>query len=932
MLALRAAMLLLVVMLTSISAWADNVSYYDPTDTNNPTKEAVNPTAITSETVTLNEGWYHVSGEVTCDNRIEVIGTVNIILVDGGRLNANRGIHLTEGKTLNIYAQSAGSGYLYVKSIWQDNRTYNAIGGNSGEPASIPEDPGENGENAGDLNIYGGYIEADGQIGGGNGGNGFDETGLEDEYDENGEYLGQFEVLYAGGTGGDGGNGGTINIYGGNIHANDIVGAGTGGSCQGTSGDDGTATINLSWSKATDRIYIDCYLGTVTLLKEFTETNGEIYSADSQHNYGDGINGRTLMPSVGDSYSVTIAGGYDPSCLTANRTSAKEGVTITLTAVNHYVINSLTVKDASNQTVSTSGSGPWTFTMPGSDVTVTPTATRYYSITKDATVTLSADDSDKLQQSGHTYYRPGATISFILNIDEDKDLQSVSVTCNGQPVSYNKVSDTYTFSMQSGDVTITPTYETIGYTIGKQYYMTLSTASGNVTTRNGKDYYKAGAEITVTLDIPDCYSLDYFSVNNGNVEATDNHDGTWTFTMPEQRVTLSASYSIDPSAVLALGGTSDFTVTGGTSEYVSDEGYDKLLDGETSTNWHVYGDWNWYSGYACYVEFQTAAPVIPKGYMLTTASYDNFINCQSEYTPNAWTLQAKLDENDAWTTITDVSDGWLSDWENVTSTFNVENRDNNAYQYFRFEVKGTKGYDQEEYEVGMFHYPSDDMLLSEMQLLVKAETENITAKENDGLYWTTYYNGTKGYKIADGENACAYTATVSNSTITLHKLGKVIPAGTAVIIVGEDSQISMTASMAAAENTVGNNLHGVDVATTTESLKATYEADALLMLSNKNSNFGFHDFEATTVPARKAFLALSGSEAKVRSFTMVFEDETTAVCEKFFDERSDKAERRVKSEELATATGWFTLDGRRLSGKPTKKGMYLYNGKKLVIK
>ena len=29
---------------------------------------------------------------------------------------------------------------------------------------------------------------------------------------------------------------------------------------------------------------------------------------------------------------------------------------------------------------------------------------------------------------------------------------------------------------------------------------------------------------------------------------------------------------------------------------------------------------------------------------------------------------------------------------------------------------------------------------------------------------------------------------------------------------------------------------------------------------------------------------------------------------------------------------WYTLDGVRLSGKPTKKGLYINNGKKVVIK
>jgi len=42
-------------------------------------------------------------------------------------------------------------------------------------------------------------------------------------------------------------------------------------------------------------------------------------------------------------------------------------------------------------------------------------------------------------------------------------------------------------------------------------------------------------------------------------------------------------------------------------------------------------------------------------------------------------------------------------------------------------------------------------------------------------------------------------------------------------------------------------------------------------------------------------------------------------------------ELRVKSEEFSTATGWYTLDGRKLDGKPTK-GLYIVGGKVVLVK
>ena len=80
-------------------------------------------------------------------------------------------------------------------------------------------------------------------------------------------------------------------------------------------------------------------------------------------------------------------------------------------------------------------------------------------------------------------------------------------------------------------------------------------------------------------------------------------------------------------------------------------------------------------------------------------------------------------------------------------------------------------------------------------------------------------------------------------------------------------------------------------------------------------------------------LTAGNAQQQARAFVLNFGDETTSLSE----------ELRVKSEEFlspegesvarnATAAGWYTLDGRKLNGKPTKKGLYIHNGKKVVIK
>ena len=93
-----------------------------------------------------------------------------------------------------------------------------------------------------------------------------------------------------------------------------------------------------------------------------------------------------------------------------------------------------------------------------------------------------------------------------------------------------------------------------------------------------------------------------------------------------------------------------------------------------------------------------------------------------------------------------------------------------------------------------------------------------------------------------------------------------------------------------------------------------------------------------SVNACRAYFRLNGitagdAQQQARAFVLNFGDGTTSLSE----------ELRVKSEEFlspegesvarnATAAGWYTLDGRKLNGKPTAKGMYIVNGKKVVIK
>ena len=203
-------------------------------------------------------------------------------------------------------------------------------------------------------------------------------------------------------------------------------------------------------------------------------------------------------------------------------------------------------------------------------------------------------------------------------------------------------------------------------------------------------------------------------------------------------------------------------------------------------------------------------------------------------------------------------------------------------------------------------------------------TANLAPDEN---YWTTFYCGDAGYVINDGENACAYTATYSDGKLTLHNQGKMIAKGEAVIIVADNNEVSMTKGEDGTKS-ADNDLHGVDVETSTADIQTTLGSGMFYVLGmmtvNEEQHFGFHKYTGETMAARKAFVMVNGTgDALARSLTMVF-DEATGI-----------ESLTPCSPGLSQGEGseyFYTLDGRRLNGKPTKAGLYINNGRKIVIK
>ncbi len=84
-----------------------------------------------------------------------------------------------------------------------------------------------------------------------------------------------------------------------------------------------------------------------------------------------------------------------------------------------------------------------------------------------------------------------------------------------------------------------------------------------------------------------------------------------------------------------------------------------------------------------------------------------------------------------------------------------------------------------------------------------------------------------------------------------------------------------------------------------------------------------HTGVARTLLACRAYFQFSDESAAARQITLNFgDDETTRIIEL----------KNSRIEELKSEDGWYTVDGVKLDKQPTRKGLYIHNGRKVVIK
>ena len=170
-----------------------------------------------------------------------------------------------------------------------------------------------------------------------------------------------------------------------------------------------------------------------------------------------------------------------------------------------------------------------------------------------------------------------------------------------------------------------------------------------------------------------------------------------------------------------------------------------------------------------------------------------------------------------------------------------------------------------------------------------------------------------------------------NGTLTLSGVSAV-PAGTGLLLKGTENAVFTVPVVASASAPSQNYLMGVTDGTT--SVPVTTATNTNFILANGSHGINWYTLStAGSIGANKAYLSLPTASLNLSNnapgFTWVYNDDATGIVEM----RNEELEMRNGNEEMRNAAAeWFDMQGRKLSAQPTQKGIYILNGKKVVIK
>ena len=246
------------------------------------------------------------------------------------------------------------------------------------------------------------------------------------------------------------------------------------------------------------------------------------------------------------------------------------------------------------------------------------------------------------------------------------------------------------------------------------------------------------------------------------------------------------------------------------------------------------------------------------------------------------------------------------------------------------------------YEAGAEYTTEDDATLyaqwteKKTKILDEAATDNLAwLTENDGQVYDVTL--TRTLQTGGWNTFCAPFSTATPGGWTVKELSSSAfnsTTGELTLNFGNASSIEAGKPyLVKVDNNVVNPVfEGVTISSTTTTTETT-AVDFVPVMNPTNLTGGDKTVLFVTggnkltypsgdgnINGFRAYFQLKGEAAsQARAFRMSFDDNMTGII-------------TVLSDEPTTTSGTYTLDGRRIEGQPTQKGVYIVNGKKTIIK